>query len=163
MKQVVFGCIGLALLVFIGIKFTDRESEIPEAKIAIEETDLSQKNPLKKVVDEYYRLNLIVFQKGSTVKDIDAIFELFTDDFVYIHPRYGGTYTREDLYKGYVRNQKNGGYNGRVTDIRVENMIIGLNAVATEKRFIQGSEVGEPEMTLFELREGKIFRITEFW
>lgn len=118
-------------------------------------------------IDEYYKLNLIVFQENSTQEEIDDIFELFTDDFTYVHPNYGGVYTREVLYNGYLRNQKNGGYDGSVIDIKVENKIIGHNAVAVSKRFVtkeKGQIVeGEAQMTLFEFRDGKICRIYEYW
>lgn len=118
-------------------------------------------------IDEYYKLNLIVFQENSTQEEIDDIFELFTDDFTYVHPNYGGVYTREVLYNGYLRNQRNGGYDGSVVDIKVENKIIGLNAVAVSKRFVtkeKGQIVeGEAQMALFEFRDGEICRIYEYW
>jgi ketosteroid isomerase-like protein len=127
----------------------------------------AHKDSLNIVVDKYYDLNLKIFQANSTVEDIDKTFDLFTDDFTYVHPKYGGTYTREDLYNGYVRNQKNGGYNGKIIDIKIENKIIGLNAVVVEKRFVENKDGrnkdGKPEMTLFEFREGKISRIFEYW
>lgn len=127
----------------------------------------THKDSLNAVVTKYYELNLKIFQANSIIEDIDNAFELFTDDFTYEHPKYGGVYTREDLYEGYVRNQKNGGYNGTVTDIEVLNKIIGLNAVVVEKRFIENKEgevkKGEPEMTLFEFKNGKISRIFEYW
>ncbi|MEL6810093.1 MAG: nuclear transport factor 2 family protein [Bacteroidota bacterium] len=127
----------------------------------------THQDSLNVVVKKYYDLNLRVFQANSTVEEIDAIFELFTEDFIYVHPRYGGTYTRENLYNGYVRNQKNGGYNGSVVDIEILNKIVGLNAVTVQKRFINksddGLENGNPEMTLFEFRDGKISKIFEYW
>ncbi len=127
----------------------------------------TSKDSLSPILDKYYELNLKVFQANSTQEDIDNIFELFTDDFTYVHPNYGGVYTRDDLFNGYVRNQKNGGYDGSVINIGVENKILGLNAVAVSKRFIkrEGGEIveGEAQMALFEFKEGKIFRITEFW
>nr|WP_297784901.1 nuclear transport factor 2 family protein [uncultured Allomuricauda sp.] len=119
------------------------------------------------VLDQYYKLNLKVFQADSTPKDVDNIFELFTNDFTYVHPQYGGVYSREDLYNGYMRNQKNGGYDGSVVDIQVENKIVGLNAIAVSKRFItreKGKIVqGDAQMALFEFKEGKISRIYEYW
>ncbi|NER15375.1 nuclear transport factor 2 family protein [Leptobacterium flavescens] len=129
---------------------------------------IKQEDSLKTMVEAYYRLNIKVFQKNSTKEDIDAIFELFTDDFEYNHPKYGGLYTRDVLYRGYVNNQKNGGYDGSVKDVRVENMIIGLNCVAVSRRYITGNargetEEGELQMTLFEFRDGKISRIMEYW
>lgn len=122
---------------------------------------------LDAMVIEYYDLNIKVFQANSTVEDIDKVFELFADDFTYVHPKYGGVYTREDLYNGYVRNQENGGYNGDVTDIKILNKIIGLNAVTVYRIFVEKDEAGvkdgEPAMTLFEFSDGKISRIFEYW
>lgn len=127
----------------------------------------AHKDSLDTIVKKYYDLNLKIFQANSTIKDIDNAFELFTDDFEYVHPKYGGTYTREDLYNGYVRNQKNGGYDGKVTDIKIINKIIGLNAMVVQKSFVEkkdgGIKVGDPEMTLFEFKNGKISRIFEYW
>ena len=128
-----------------------------------QEATLQHKDSLNTIVDEYYRLNVKVFQTGSTVADIDEIFSLFTDDFEYIHPKYGGTYSRQDLYNGYVRNQKNGGYDGSVTDVKVLRRIAGLNAVVTEKVFITTEGNETPQMALFEFRDGKISRIKEYW
>ncbi|WOK07330.1 nuclear transport factor 2 family protein [Imperialibacter roseus] len=128
---------------------------------------LTHEDSLNTVLDKYYKLNLKVFQANSQPEDIDIIFDLFTDDFEYIHPQYGGTYTRQDLYEGYQRNQKNGGYDGSVTDIKILNKIVGLNAIAVSKTFVtkkDGKAVeGEPQMTLFEFRDGKIARIYEYW
>ena len=132
-----------------------------------QEATKAHKDSLNTMVGNYYELNLKIFQVNSTKEDIDAAFELFTEDFTYVHPKYGGTYTREDLYNGYVRNQKNGGYDGKVSDIKIENQITGLNAVVVQKRFIEKKEgtltEGAPEMTLFEFKKGKISRIFEYW
>lgn len=127
----------------------------------------AHKDSLNLILDQYYKLNLKVFQADSTPEDVDNIFELFTNDFTYVHPQYGGVYTREDLYNGYMRNQNNGGYDGSVVDIKMENKIVGLNAIALSKRFIKKEEgkivEGEAQMALFEFKDGKIYRITEYW
>jgi ketosteroid isomerase-like protein len=136
-------------------------------QVVAQDATQAHKDSLDIVVTKYYDLNLKIFKANSTIEDIDKTFDLFTDDFTYVHPKYGGTYTREDLYNGYVRNQKNGGYNGKVMDIKIENIIIGLNAVVVEKRFMKkkdgGIQEGKPEMTLFEFKDGKISRIFEYW
>ena len=136
-------------------------------QVIAQEVTQTHKDSLNTVVIKYYDLNLKIFQANSTIEDIDAAFELFTNDFTYVHPKYGGIYTREDLYNGYIRNQKNGGYDGTVTDIKIENKIIGLNAVVVEKRFVEkkdgGIKDGKLEMTLFEFRNGRISRIFEYW
>lgn len=136
-------------------------------QIIAQDTSKAHKDSLDAVVKKYYDLNLKIFQANSTVEDIDSAFELFTEDFEYVHPKYGGTYTREDLYNGYVRNKKNGAYDGKITDIKILNKIIGLNAMVVQKSFVEKKDgevkVGEPEMTLFEFKNGKISRIFEYW
>lgn len=128
---------------------------------------ITHKDSINYVLNQYYKLNQKVFQQNSTIKDIDNIFTLFTDDFTYAHPNYGGVYTRDDLYNGYKRNQENGGYDGSVIDIKIENIIYGLNAITVSKRFItkeNGKMVeGDEQMALFEFKNGKIFMIKEFW
>ncbi len=137
------------------------------SSVFAQEATTEHKDSLNAIVDEYYQLNVKIFQAGSTIEDIDKVFELFTDDFVYVHPKYGGTYTRQVLYDGYVRNQKNGGYDGSVVDIKVLRKMAGLNGVVTEKVFVkkEGGQIvdGEPQMTLFEFKEGKISKIMEYW
>ncbi|MEL7003397.1 MAG: nuclear transport factor 2 family protein [Bacteroidota bacterium] len=134
-----------------------------------QEVDVNQahRDSLNSIINQYYSLNVKVFQSNSTIEDIDNIFGLYTDDFTYIHPKYGGTYSRQDLYEGYVRNQKNGGYDGSVTDIKVINRIVGLNAVVVEKKFIKkvNNQIveGDSQMTLFEFKGGKISKIFEYW
>tara|TARA_R110002167_G_scaffold115853_11_gene290502 strand:- start:1533 stop:2000 length:468 start_codon:yes stop_codon:yes gene_type:complete len=132
-----------------------------------QEATEAHKDSLQTIIQEYYDLNLKIFQANSTIEDIDRAFMLFTADFEYVHPKYGGTYTRADLYDGYVRNQKNGGYDGKVTDIKIINKIVGLNAVVVQKSFVEKNEDGigdgVAEMTLFEFKNGKISRIFEYW
>jgi ketosteroid isomerase-like protein len=132
-----------------------------------QEKDLTHKDSLSLVIKGYYDMNLKIFQLGSQAEDIDALFKLFTDDFSYVHPKYGGIYSREELFKGYNRNLKNGGYNGTIINIKIENKIIGLNAVVVEKRFVkkEGDVIkeGNTEMTLFEFKNGRISRIFEYW
>ncbi|OJJ20976.1 hypothetical protein BKI52_10395 [marine bacterium AO1-C] len=139
----------------------------PRVVWAQKSTQMTHKDSLVAVVKGYYRLNVKVFQAKSTVDDINEIFKLVTNDFTYVHPKYGGVYTRQNLYDGYVRNQKNGKYNGRISDMQIVNMIVGLDAITVEKRFVfrnkDGStRNGEPQMTLFEFKKGKISRIFEY-
>ena len=128
----------------------------------------SHKDSLIAVVQKYYDLSLEVYKANSTVAVIDELFSLFTEDFVYVHPKFGGTYSRTDLYEGYVRNQKNGAYDGSIVDLKLNNIIAGLNAVATDRTYLKkaaGNELAEvdPGMTLFEFRNGKISKIFEYW
>jgi len=135
--------------------------------INAQEIKKTHKDTLNSIVTEYYTLNLKVFQANSKVSDVDNIFNLFTSDFTYVHPKYGGTYSREDLYNGYLRNQKNGRYDGAVTDIKIHNKIIGLNAIVVQRVYYRKTDdeikKEEPQMTLFEFKNGKISRIFEYW
>ncbi|WP_299104696.1 nuclear transport factor 2 family protein [uncultured Tenacibaculum sp.] len=134
-------------------------------KINSQETTKSNQKLHNTLVDSYYNLNVKAFQKNSKVEDIDRIFNLFTDDFVYVHPKYGGTYTRENLYKGYIRNKKNGMYDGTITGIKIFNRIAGLNALVVKRIYIDKDtkEEKDAKMTLFEFKEGKISKIFEYW
>lgn len=136
-------------------------------QIVAQDVTKAHKDSLEIIVQKYYDLNLKIFQANSTVEDIDITFKLFTKDFTYVHPKYGGIYTREDLYNGYVRNQKNGGYDGTVADIKILNKIVGLNAVVVQRVYVEkkedGIKEGEPKMTFFEFSDGKISRIFEYW
>lgn len=133
-----------------------------------QELTTAHQDSIRRIVEQYYSLNLKIYQQNSTKADIDNLFGLFTDDFVYVHPKYGGEYSRKDNYEGYINNQKNGHYNGSIADVKIKNMIIGLNALVTDRIFLRRVESGEfeevdPGMTLFEFRDGKISKIFEYW
>lgn len=156
MSQLVkfLGCISLLLFLHIDVK----SQELTE----------QHKDSIRIVVEQYYSLNLTIYQQSSTRDDIDKLFNLFTDDFVYVHPKYGGSYSRNDIYEGYINNQKNGSYNGSITDVKIRNLIVGLNALVTDRVYFKKTASGEleevdPGMTLFEFREGKISKIFEYW
>jgi len=124
----------------------------------------AHKDSLNAVIKIYYDLNLKVFQADSKPVDVDNIFKIFTDDFTYVHPKYGGVYTREVLQKGYLRNQKNGRYDSNTTDIKIVNRIVGLNSVVVARKYITKKDgEGEAKMTLFEFKNGKISKIFEYW
>jgi len=135
--------------------------------IDAQELKMNHKDSLNIVLEKYYELNLKVFQAGSTMMDLENVFNLFTDDFTYVHPKYGGVYTRQDLYNGYKRNLEKGSYNGRVSDIKITDRIIGLKAATVNKRFIKKEDhqikEGDEQMALFEFRDGKICKIVEYW
>ena len=135
--------------------------------ICAQENKMTHQDSLNVSLAQYYELNLNVFKAGSSIDDIENIFNLFTDDFTYVHSKYGGVYSREDLYNGYKRNQENGSYNGSIVDIIVTSKITGLNAIAVTKKFIKKEDEkmvdGNEQMAVFEFKEGKIFKITEYW
>ena len=124
----------------------------------------AHKDSLNNIIKRYYDLNVKVFQADSKPVDIENIFKIFTDDFTYVHPKYGGVYTRADLLKGYLRNQKNGRYDSNITDIKIVNRIAGLNSVVVARKYITKKKgEGDAKMTLFEFKKGKISKIFEYW
>ncbi len=124
----------------------------------------AHKDSLNSIIKQYYDLNIKVFKADSKPADVEKIFNLFTDDFTYVHPKYGGVYSRDVLYKGYLRNQKNGRYDGDVISIKIVNRIAGLNSVVVSRRYSTKKEgEGEAKMTLFEFKKGKISKIFEYW
>ncbi len=130
-------------------------------------TNSDEKSKQKELINQYYQLNLKIFSKGSDMKDVEALFQLFTEDFTYVHREYGGVYTREELYTGYCRNLELGEYDGSIYDIRVFSLISGKDALAVSKRFLSKTNPNpqkeDGEMAVFEFRNGMIYRITEYW
>jgi len=152
---------------FIGFSQESKTNPLKKADAVTFSKVNTAKDSIDAVLNKYYKLNLKVFQSGSTIKDIDNIFNLFTDDFTYVHPKYGGVYTRENLYNGYKRNQEQGSYNGKIVDIKITSIMIGLNAIAVTKQFIkkEGGEIveGKEQMAVFEFKDSKIIKIKEYW
>lgn len=92
--------------------------------------------------------------ESATSQDIDTIFSLVTDDFVYEHPKYGGMYTKAQLYEGFKANFARGAYK-KSKPTKIVNTIEGLNMVVVER--------DKNKVTLFEFEEGRIAGIKEYW
>jgi hypothetical protein len=65
---------------------------------------------MKAMVAEVTNAQNDVMMRGSTLADVEALFALYNDDFLYIHEAYGGTYTREELYRNTVKLLESGRY-----------------------------------------------------
>jgi hypothetical protein len=102
--------------------------------IVAHEATKVHKNSINIILTKYNDLNLKMFQTGFTIEDVNNAFNLFTDDFTYMHSKFNGFYTRESLYKSALRNLNEGNYDGRVTDFKIESKIIGLNAATVHKK-----------------------------
>ena len=59
------------------------------AILAKGQTNQNHRDSLNQLISSYYNRNIKVFQSGSSVEDIDRIFDLFTDDFTYVPPYLG--------------------------------------------------------------------------
>ena len=129
--------------------------------IADEPPSLSQEE-LKEMVREINKVQNQVMYKGSTVADVDRLFSMYTEDFVYQHDKYGGVYTRENLYNNTARYVKSGGYQRTDDRYVILEMIAGLNAVAVLRREIYKGEA-QDHLSIFEFEGSKVSKIKEYW
>ena len=117
---------------------------------------------LRARVAEITQVQNKVMMAGSTAADIDALFALYTPDFVYVHEAYGGTYTRDELYANTLRALSTGRYNGAQPRYRVISMIPGHNGIAVEREEISRG-VAKRHLAVFEFRGDQVSRIIEYW
>lgn len=120
----------------------------------------SNKKQLKAMAEAISHAQNKAIRKDTTQQDILNLFNWYTDDFVYEHPKYGGAYTREKLLNNSLRFVKEGRYQLVQDRYRITNMIIGLNAVVLEREKLSD---GVHHMTLFEFEGNKVKRIKEYW
>lgn len=104
-----------------------------------------------------------VLMKGSTRADLDYLFSLKTEDFSYVHEKYGGTYTRAHLYSNYLKGIEKGRYTFTHNRYEVTHILTGENSAAIQR--LQTNTEGEYEMHLvvFEFRGDKVSRMVEYW
>lgn len=103
-----------------------------------------------------------VMMHGSTVADVDALFSLYTNDFVYVHEVYGGIYTRDELYKNTIRALERGSYAMTEPRYTIVSMIPGYNGIAVERQEISKG-TAKRHLAVFEFRDDKVSKITEYW
>ncbi len=120
--------------------------------------DLTEDQLLTKVEEINAAQNAVMMQ-GSDTGTVDFLFSQYTDDFVYEHEVYGGTYSRETLYQNTVNYLNRGGYTLTEDRYTILRMIPGGNAVAVERR----ENGGAIHLSVFEFRGDKVSRIVEYW
>lgn len=126
----------------------------PTAKLANQDT-------LAAHVLAFNHLTNQVFSPGSTQQDLDALFAMYTDDFLYEHPKYGGVYSRGILYNNSLKHIAAGKYDGTYQQ-KITNTIIG-EAAATIAWVIPSDPEKKQHMTLIEFDGDKIKFIKEYW
>lgn len=101
-----------------------------------------------------------LMMRGSTAADVDAVFAHYTPDFVYIHEVYGGSYSREQLQRNSIRNLQAGRFQLEQPRYKILQILVGRNAAAVER---QEQASGQVHLSVFEFRDDKISKITEYW
>jgi hypothetical protein len=117
---------------------------------------------LKELVVSINNVQNKVLRHDSTLDDLDDLFLLYTEDFEYIHEVYGGTYTRDHLYKNYAIRIEEGRYKGVSDRYKIISMIPGHNAVAVERQQTHEG-VTANHLAVFEFRGDKVSKIIEYW
>ncbi|GAB5522471.1 MAG: hypothetical protein Roseis2KO_03430 [Roseivirga sp.] len=126
---------------------------------ADEKQESLSKTDLEVIFQQYIAAQQRVFRKGSTIADAKALFDFYTADFEYNHPRYGGIYSRELLYNNTVKYLSSGGYDNS-PERMVLKTVFGLDAIVVEQQY-EGDE--NTTMTLIKFRGDKIHYIEEYW
>lgn len=103
-----------------------------------------------------------VMLKGSTAIDVDKLFALYSDDFVYRHDVYGGNYSKKQLYANTLRLQAMGKYDKTAPRYRIISQIPGYNGIAVERQEVHKGVV-KNHLAVFEFREDKVIKIIEYW
>ncbi|MDK2597441.1 hypothetical protein [Pseudoalteromonas obscura] len=145
--------IAYTLLILISFFFISAKATEAETLTASE---------LKKAVNFINELQNKILMAGSQVSDVDTLFSHYTEDFVYIHEVYGGTYTRKHLYNNYVKFLKAGNYQRKNDRYKVTAVIVGHNAVSVERQEIFEGEIVK-HLSVFEFKGHKVSKIIEYW
>jgi hypothetical protein len=117
---------------------------------------------LKAKVEQVTQAQNKVMLKGSVKADVDRLFALYSDDFVYIHEAYGGSYSKEQLYANTLRLMSMGKYDQTEARYRIINLMPGYNAVAVQRQEIYNG-VTQNHLAVFEFCAGKVTKIIEYW
>lgn len=130
------------------------------AVVAAEEPRALSPDELQERVIEINDAGNKVFMNDSTPADVDALFANYTDDFVYIHEVYGGTYSREELYENTLIRVKERRYKRTSDRYKVVAMISGYNGIAVQREL---NDNGKKHLAVFEFEGDKVSRILEYW
>ncbi len=100
-----------------------------------------------------------VARSGATKAQAEQLFALYSADFVYVHQKYGGTYSRDQLYRNTLRMIENGGDQLSTDRYQLVHILPAASAAAV----LRLTRDGQQHLALFEFSQGKISKITEYW
>lgn len=103
-----------------------------------------------------------VMLRGSTAEDVDKLFALYSDDFVYRHDVYGGNYSKDELYANTMLLLAMGKYDKTEPRYRIINQIPGYNTIAVERQEVHKGVV-KNHLAVFEFSQGKVAKVIEYW
>ena len=103
--------------------------------------------------------------RGATLDDVERLYAMYTEDFIYEHPGMDDVYTREHLYRNHVRALGQGQYekyDPAEYGYRIVDVMPGDNAIAVQRTQARFGDAA-PRMAVFEFKNGKVARIREYW
>ncbi|WNC72867.1 nuclear transport factor 2 family protein [Thalassotalea psychrophila] len=116
------------------------------------------------LVEEFIKLSDATKVKGASQKDIDAVAALLAEDMRYQHQNYNADLSKEQFIQGLAN------YMGVADSLtsKITNKIVGDKAVTVSfisTTVMDGSTEtdAKPLMRLFEINNGKISLIREYW
>lgn len=126
---------------------------------AQEDTALSEAD-IRQLVERVNDAQNRMMMRGAGATEVNAVFDLYTEDFTYVHEAYGGVYTRQELHGNSVRFAEAGEYQFTEDRYRILHILPGHDAAAVQRL---ESSSGNPHLAVFEFKEGKVSRIIEYW
>ncbi|WP_250458724.1 hypothetical protein [Microbulbifer litoralis] len=96
----------------------------------------------------------------ASINDLDTLFDMYTDDFVYVHKIYGGTYTREELYDNAAKYITTKHYKLTEGRYKVLRILPGSDAAAVERLEVASGNI---HLSVFEFEGDKVSKIIEYW
>lgn len=128
------------------------------AQPQISPSSLSAADIIRKVHQATAALNNVA-RSGADKLYADQLFALYSADFVYEHEKYGGVYSREQLYRNTLRMIEKGGDNSPTDRYRVVQILPGESAAAV----LRLTRDGKQHLAMFEFKQDKISKIKEYW
>ncbi|AKS41506.1 hypothetical protein [Wenzhouxiangella marina] len=130
------------------------------ASVQADHHDALSEDEIRQLVDRVNRAQNGMMRRGSDAGDVDALFDLYTEDFTYVHEVHGGVYTRDELYANSMRYAEAGQYQFTEDRYRILHVLPGLDAAAVQRL---ESSSGKKHLAVFEFEGGKVSRILEYW
>lgn len=117
-------------------------------------------NDIRQLVERVNDAQNRMMMRGSGAAEVEAMFDLYTEDFTYVHEAYGGVYTRQALHGNSVRFAKAGEYQFTEDRYRILHILPGHDAAAVQRL---ESNSGNRHLAVFEFKDGKVSKIVEYW
>lgn len=96
----------------------------------------------------------------ASINDLNNLFDMYTEDFVYVHKVYGGTYTRKELYGNAAKYITTKHYKLTEGRYKILRILPGLDAAAVERLEVDSGSI---HLSVFEFEGNKVSKIIEYW